>query len=135
MRNRKKNLKDFEEIERSFFDIDEEKGQARIYLHFDRPSDMFDANCLSKTPITSDDFDKWLQTAFEIIPKKYQIALDISFDESEGYTPEALEDIFRKNLLLSAKSLSQSIRARDRIAMGLIAGFCAFNAMMLINKH
>ena len=129
MKNRA--LKDFKQIENEFFDI--HGDTAKVRLHFESPDEVFDVNCLSKTPIFNDDFDDWLQSSFEMIPAKYKIALEISFDDTGGYTRDRLNDVFRKNLLLSARSISQSIQKRDHIAAGLmIAGLISFIAMMLI---
>ena len=128
-----KALMDFEQIENEFFDITGDIAIVR--LHFENPDEVFDVNCLSRTPIFNDDFDDWLQSAFEMIPSKYKIQLEICFDDMGGYTPDQLDDIFRNNLLLSARTLTQSIHRRDNIAIGLmIAGVVSFIAMMLISK-
>ena len=128
-----KALMDFEQIENEFFDITGDIAIVR--LHFENPDEVFDVNCLSRTPIFNDDFDDWLQSAFEMIPSKYKIQLEISFDDMGGYTPDQLDDIFSNNLLLSARTLTQSIHRRDNIAIGLmIAGVVSFIAMMLISK-
>lgn len=113
-----KRLKGFGQIEKEFFDIDGKT--AKVCLHFESLDDVFDVNCLSKTPIVNDDFDEWLQSAFQTIPVKYKVALEITFDDLGGYTQEELNDIFRKNLLLSGRTLAQSIRARDHVAIGLL---------------
>lgn len=126
-------LRDYEHIENEFFGID--GGTAKVRLHFEKPDEVFDANCLSKTPVLNDDFDEWLQSAFEMVPSKYKLALEISFDDMDGYTQEQLSEIFRKNLLLSARTIGQSVRKRDRLAVGLIsAGLIAFIVMMLISR-
>ena len=127
--------RDFKQIEKEFFDVDDETGTAKVCLHFGSPHEVLDSNCLSKTPIFNDNFDEWLQYAFAMIPLKYRIALEITFDDMVGYTPDQLKDIFRKNLMLSARTLFQSIRSRDRIAVGLMAaGALSFIAMMLIGR-
>ena len=127
--------RDFKQIEKEFFDIDEETGTAKVCLHFVSPHELLDGNCMSKTALFNDDFEEWLQSAFAMIPSKYRIALEITFDDMAGYTPDQLTDIFRKNLMLSARSLFQSIRSRDRIALGLIAaGVLSFIAMMLFGR-
>ena len=127
--------RDFKQIEKEFFDVEDETGTAKVCLHFGSPHEVLDSNCLSKTPLFNDDFDEWLQSAFAMIPSKYRIALEITFDDMVGYTPDQLKDIFRKNLMLSARTLFQSIRSRDRIAVGLMAaGALSFIAMMLIGR-
>ena len=128
-------VKNYERVEEDFFDIDEDAGEARIVLRFASPEDIFNTNCLSNTPIFSDEFKDWLRASFEIIPSKYQIALDISFDDPGEYTEEELQDIFRKNLLLTAKSHFQAVRSRFHIAYGLIAaGLVSFIIMMLFGR-
>ena len=135
MKKKKRMLEHIEHIEEEFFEIDEAAGQARVNLHFESPEDIFDGNCRAGMPIFADDLDERLQAVFDLVPAKYQIALTISFDDMAGYMPEEMERIFRKNLLLSAKSLARSVRARYRLAWGLIAaGFVAFVAMMLIGN-
>ena len=64
MKFRKSIVHDFEHIEREFFDVDETAEEARICLRFEKPENIFDTSCLSKTPIFSDDFDEWLMTSF-----------------------------------------------------------------------
>ena len=126
-------FRDFALIENEFFDIEE--GIASVRLHFGSPDEIFDVNCLSKIPIFNDDFDEWLQSVFRMIPSKYQIALEISFDDMNGFSREQLDDIFRKNLMLAARSASQSVQRRNYIAVGLIgAGLFSFIAMMLTGK-
>lgn len=135
MKIKKSMLKQYEQIGRDFFDINEVDQTATIRLHFESPQEVFDMNCLSKTPIFNDDFDEWLRSAFEMVPGKYQIALDFSFDDMGGYTPEELKEIFDKNLMLSARMLFQTVRTRDHIAFGLIAaGLLSFLVMMLIQS-
>lgn len=135
MKSKQAVRRNYEQIEKDFFETDEAAETATICLCFERPSEVFDVNCLSKTPIFNDDFDEWLRSVFEMIPSKYKIALEVTFEEMDGYTPARLQDIFLKNLLLSARTISQSIRTRDHIAIGLIVtGLISFVAMMLIGN-
>ena len=135
MRISKAVIKEFEHIEREFFDIDEAAREARISLRFDCPSDIFDLNCRSKIPLFNDDFDEWIGTVFEIVPDRYKIALDISFDASEGYSSDELQAIFRKNLLLNTHSHFHAVRERNHIAWGLIVlGLIFFIGMVLVGN-
>ena len=128
-------LEDFENIEKEFFDIDEAGETARVCLHFASPDEIFDVNCISKIPIFNDDFDEWLQSAFEMIPSRYRINLEVTFDDMGGYTSAELDELFKKNLLLSGKSIAQSIKFRKHIAISLIiAGVISFIAMVLIGN-
>lgn len=113
-------LKDITNIEQDFFEIDKKKKVARIVLDFEKPSDIFDTNYVSKIPVLSDDFLDWIDSAFRIIPKKYKIKLDICFDDMEGFDAAGLEKIFAKNMLLEHRS-KVSARKRERnLAWSLI---------------
>lgn len=113
-------LKDITDIEQDFFEIDKKKKVARIVLDFEKPSDIFDTNYVSKIPVLSDDFLDWIDSAFRIIPKKYKIKLDICFDDMEGFDAAGLEKIFAKNMLLEHRS-KVSARKRERnLAWSLI---------------
>lgn len=127
-------LEEFKTIESDFFEIDEENKLARVALRFHTPCDIFDVNCLSKTPVFNDDFSEWLLYAFDVIPKKYKLDAVISFDDWAGYDEEDLTAAFKKNLLLSAKSSAGKVQRKNRIAYGLVgAGLLSFLTMMLIS--
>ena len=135
MKNRRNILKRLERIESAFFDIDEAGKIAKMRLRFQSPSGVFDETQLSKIPIFQADFDGCLKSAFETIPSRYRIRLEVIFDDPEGYTADQLRDIFWKNMLLRAMSLAQSFRSRNRVAISLIAaGLVCFVAMMLIGN-
>ena len=123
-----------ENIERDFFKVDEETGAAIVRLHFERPEEMFDLSCESEIPIFNDDFNERLTSTFAIIPEKYPISLEIAFDDMGDYAQDELKQIFRKNCLFSARSLSESVHKRDRLAFALLfAGFISFALMILIH--
>lgn len=129
----KKAVFNFKNIEEEFFDIDKENGIAKIKLHFDKVSDTFDVNYITKEPVLSDDFMEWIASAFTIIPSQYKIELEVSFDDYEGYSEERLNEIFWKNILLDVKSKRDKQRKRDSIAYGLILlGVLFFIGMMLM---
>jgi len=67
-------LKEYSAVEKEFFEIDEEKGIAHVKLHFESASDLFEENCLSKTPRFNADSDDWFQRIFALIPPKYRIS-------------------------------------------------------------
>lgn len=105
---------------------------ARIRLSFDKVSDIFDLNYITKKPVLSDDFMEWIASAFTIIPACYKIELSVSFHDYEQYTEDQLSDIFWKNILLDAKSKRDSQRKRNTIAYSLIAvGVLFFIGMLL----
>lgn len=128
-------VKEIVNIEKSFFDIDEKTNVAHIILSFDRPSDIFDTNYISGTPVLSDDFMDWIQSAFELVSPKYRIDLTVRFNDMSGYTGEQLSEIFRKNIDLEFKSKLNANRNRNKIAVGLVGiGVTFFIAMMLISR-
>ncbi len=129
---RKNAFMKYKNIEEEFFEIDKEKKLAKISLSFDRVSEIFDLNYISKMPVLSDDFMEWITSAFSIIPSRYKIQVSISFGDYEGYSEQQLNDIFWKNIVLSAKSKRDSQRKRNSIAYGLIAaGIVLFAGMIL----
>lgn len=136
MKNRvsKKTLENFKSIEEEFFEIHKERRLAVIRLSFDRVSDVFDLNYITRKPIMSDDFMEWITDAFSIIPSRYKIKLVISFKDYEGYSKEQLDDIFRKNIILFAKSKRDGQRKRHSIAYGLIAVGMVFFVGMLLTE-
>lgn len=126
---------EFLEIEKEFFDIDEEARIAHIDLEYEKPGDMFDLNCKTKTPLFNDDFDDWINSAFSMVPFKYGIELDVRFKDMDGYEPAELEQVFRKNLLLTAKQASIKYVRKTWLAISLIViGLLFFVAMMLVGN-
>ena len=113
-RNGKKN------IEEEFFDIDKKSRLANINIEFERPSDIFDVNYHTKKPILSDDFMDWIDSAFDLVPTKYNINISITFKHSEGYTKKELSNIFNENLKLDANSKKSENKSNDVIALTLM---------------
>ena len=128
-------VKEYEHIEEEFFDIDKEKKIAYIKLHFGKPSDIFDNNYISKRPVLSDDFLDWVNSAFTLIPKKYKIDLDVTFDDTEGYASKELADVFKMNVFLDYKTRKSAEKKKNNIAYGLIfIGTLLFAAMITVNR-
>lgn len=121
----------FGNIEEEFFETDKEKSLATIRLSFDKVSDVFDLNYISKQPVLSDDFMDWIESAFRILPSRYKIKLVVSFGDYEGYDEARLNDIFWKNILLDFKSRRDNQKKRNFLAYGLIAAGLVFFAGML----
>lgn len=128
-------LIEYESIEKEFYDIGEEKKVAHIKLEYNKPSDIFDNNCISKCPIFCDDFISWVLFAFETIPNKYKIDLDIYFNDFDGFTEDTLKDAFGKNCLLLFKKYNKESNTKRNIAFSLIGfGVLSFTGMMIISK-
>ncbi|MGN1052728.1 MAG: hypothetical protein ACI4SH_04985 [Candidatus Scatosoma sp.] len=131
---RKKLFNEFEHAEEDFFTIDKENRLAKIDLSFDKVSDVFDVNYVTKTPVLSDDFLDWFASAFKMIPARYKIEFSVSFNDYEGYTKEQLNAVFWKNIMLDAKNKRDAQKKRNSIAYGLIAIGVAFFIGMLITE-
>lgn len=128
-------IREYANIEEDFFEIDKSCRTASIKLRFGCPSEIFDVNCISKTAVFNDDFIEWLSSAFELVPSKYRVNIEILFSDFEGWTEEELKDVFEKNLFLEYKRKRSKEKARAHIAYGLIVlGVVLFAAMILTNK-
>ena len=119
LREKKKIIKKFE-VEREFFDIDDENKRTNFNLEFSSPEDIFDPNLKSGVPALSDDFVEWLKEALEYSPKKYKIDLNVTFDDLGEYTEEELTIIFQKNILLEYKRMKRNEFSKNRLAYSLI---------------
>ena len=119
LREKKKIIKKFE-VEREFFDIDDENKRTNFNLEFSSPEDIFDPNLKSGVPALSDDFVEWLKEALEYSPKKYTIDLKVSFDDLGEYTEEELTIIFQKNMMLEYKRMKRNEFSKNRLAYSLI---------------
>ena len=119
LREKKKIIKKFE-VEREFFDIDDENKRTNFNLEFSSPEDIFDPNLKSGVPALSDDFVEWLKEALEYSPKKYKIDLNVTFDDLGEYTEEELKFIFQKNLMLEYKKMKRNEFSKNRLAYSLI---------------
>lgn len=116
----KKQLMKKFEVEREFFDIDDENKRTNINLEFSSPEDIFDPNLKSGVPALSDDFIEWLKEALEYSPKKYKIDLKVSFYALGEYTEEELTIIFQKNMILEYKRMKRNEFSKNRLAYSLI---------------
>ena len=119
LREKKKIIKKFE-VEREFFDIDDESKRTNFNLEFSSPEDIFDPNLKSGVPALSDDFVEWLKEALEYSPKKYKIDLNVTFDDLGEYTEEELKFIFQKNMMLEYKKMKRNEFSKNRLAYSLI---------------
>ena len=126
-------LEDYKNIEESFFALDHENKTVSIPLVFEKPSDIFDINAITKTPVFNDDFLEWIFASFQYSPRRYKVDLDISFQDLEGYKEEDLKKIFYKNIFLDAKKNQKESTFKNKIAIGLvITGVFSLTAMILL---
>ena len=129
-------LRELQGIEKRFFEVDDENRVATIHLHFEKSSDLFDTNCQSQQPILNDDFFAWLRRAFQMIPNRYGIKLDILLDDLEKRSEEELSRIFHDNILLECKMQRKEERGKNRMAIGLLGlGILFFVMMMVANAQ
>ena len=129
-------LRELHGIEKRFFEIDDEKRTATIHLHFEKPSDLFDAGCLSRQPILRDDFFAWLRRAFQMVPNRYGVKLDILFDDAEQRSEEELSRLFYDNILLECNMQHKEERGKRRLAISLLGlGVLFFVMMMAVNAR
>ena len=119
LKEKKKIIKKFD-VEREFFDIDDENKRTNFNLEFSSPEDIFDPNLKSGVPALSDDFVEWLKEALEYSPKKYKIDLNVTFDDLGEYTEEELKFIFQKNMMLEYKKMKRNEFSKNRLAYSLI---------------
>ena len=110
----------YKRIEEEFFTLDKENNIANISLEFNNPSEIFDLNYVTKTPILNDELTERIYSIFELVPNRYKINLNICFDSLEGYKEEELLDIFKKNILLEYKKLINSQHRQRRIALSFL---------------
>ncbi|MCR4561963.1 MAG: hypothetical protein K5694_01980 [Bacilli bacterium] len=129
---KKFNVKDFENIEEEFFDLDKENKIVKVSLKYPEPSAIFYMNCLSKIPVFTDEFKEWLTSLFLDLPRSYKLDLSLIFDDMKGYSEENLRFAFRKNVILSMKEARKAARFRDKLAVLLILiGFFFFAALIV----
>ena len=122
----------FVDLEKDFFELDDEKKLAYFKLHFEKPSDIFDFESITKTPLLNDDFIDWFLVSFDYIPKKYKIDLEVSFDDLQGYSQEELENIFKKNVLLEFKKTERKAISKNKVAYSLIGIGLVFLVSMIL---
>lgn len=131
----KKQFKEFLDIENDFYELDKDNKIAYMKLEFQKPSDIFDKNTISKTPILSTDYIKWVSDSFERAPRGYKINLEILFNDLEEYDNEKLNDIFKRNMVLEFKKSERKANSKNFIAYSLIIiGIIFFVIMILINN-
>ena len=109
-------------IENEFFRL--EGDIAHIRLHFAGPEELFDLNTETKMPMFNEDFMGRIAQAFDFVPDKYKLDIEVVLDDMAGYTAEELETICRKNILLITKIHGRDAKKENRLALLLcIVGF------------
>ena len=111
--------KEYEAIEEAFFEMDPERKTALISLAYESPADIFDESAATKTPLLSADFIETLIGAFDRVPDQYQLDLQITFGDLDGYTEEELAEIYKKNILQEIKTRARVTRRENGLALAL----------------
>ena len=111
--------KAFMSIHDDFFRLDEQEKLARIDLEFSAPSEVFSPTVQAGIPVMSEEFLTQLLNLFDFVPDRYKLDISVSFSDLEGYSEELLEEIFRKNLMLTLRILARKTRRRNRLVLAL----------------
>lgn len=81
----------YKNVDKNFFDLDEEKKLSLVKLQFDKPSDIFDLSFVTKKPIVNDEFAQRIEDSFLAVPRHYKLDFEIMYKDLEGYTEEELK--------------------------------------------
>jgi len=127
--------KDLKKIDKSFFDIDEDRKLAKIILHYEKFEDILEKSYVSAIPLLSNDFMTSIVDAFKLVSSKYNIDLTIQIDNTEGYTEEQLSEILEKNFMLEIHSSDSYNKKRQRIGYILIMIGIGFLMAMLATEY
>ena len=126
-------LKEWERIDDTFFEIDEEEKIAKIVLKYEKPEDILDRTCVSEIPLLRLETLGYFRNIFGKVSPKYKVDLTLRFDDFSDYTEEQLVDILKKNMAIELKSRMSASRSRDKLAYGFIAaGVLSFLLMFLV---
>ena len=110
-------IKELQDIEHEFFEIDEDRKLAKIVLQYERPEVLFD-HTIEKT--------------FALVSPKYMLDLTLRFDEMGTYSEENLMDALKKNFALEVKSKRAASERRSKLARGFFAsGLLTFFLMVM----
>ena len=127
--------KAYKNIEKEFFETDEENKITYLRLQFESPKDIFDTNAITKIPVINDEFTDWLHAAIRHAPKKSNIHLDVEFDDMCGYTDEELRNILDKNIMLIDKvGHNSAIRRGWMAGLFLLVGLVFLLGVILVSS-
>ena len=108
-------------IHNDFFQLDRQEKLARINLEYQSPSAIFSPAVQSGIPMMSEDFLTQLYNAFDYVPDRYKLDISVFFRDLEGYSEERLEEICRKNMILTLQITGRKARRRNRLVLLLCA--------------
>ncbi len=112
----------------TYFDIDKEKREATVNLHYEKPDDIFDTHFLAKIPIISDDFINELFYALRVLPSKYFVNFNIYFDDMNGYSERELENILIRSMMMTNAEWHSDEKKSNKMALF----FALFGSIFLV---
>ena len=129
-----RNLKErIKKIEDKFFDLNDETKEATVKLEFEKSSDLFNTNAITKVPMLTSVISEWVSYALETIPKKYKVNFEITINDFESYTKEQMSEIFLDNSLLEIKRGYRAAILQNKLAIGLLGvGILFILAFLLV---
>ena len=120
--------KECRDLEKEFFDLDDENKIVHLQRNFERPSEIFDLNAFTKTPVMNHEFIEWLTSLFDYVPKKYKLDITVYFDDLEEFNENELGEICRQNILLEMKIQNRKAVRQNKLALGL----CGIGILMIL---
>ena len=121
-------LEDYKNIEKEFFDLDDENHIADVCFQYASPDDIFDESIRTKIPMMSQDFIDRISESFDLAPTSYKLNFRLFFDSMEGYSSEELSEIAHNNLLLLSRLHSEQVKKQNCLALML----CAVGALFIL---
>ena len=107
------------DIEKQFFDFDEENRIVCLSRYFESPDEILDLNAHTKVPVMRSDFIKWLTELFDYVPKKYKLDIEITLRDLGGFSEQELTEICRKNMILERKVQTRKENKQNILALFL----------------
>ena len=125
-------IKELQNIEHEFFEIDEDKKLAKIVLQYERPEVLFDHTIVSGAPLMRPEILGAIEKTFALVSPKYMLELTLRFDEMGTYSEESLMDTLKKNFALEVKSKKAASERRSKLACGFFtSGMLTFFLMIM----
>ena len=104
-------------IENEFLDLDQKNKIAFIRMMYEKPSDIFSENTMTKIPIIDESFFGEIFHSFDLAPKHYKVDLEILFSDLEEYDEQELGEIFRKNVLMETAMKKRQKKDQNGLAL------------------
>lgn len=109
--------KQYQDLEKQFFDFDDENRIAYLRRNFSRPGELLDMNAVTKIPVMDSGFIEWLTSLFDYVPRKYKLDITVCFDDLEGFDEKELAEICKQNLILEMKIQNRKANRQNFLAL------------------